>query len=79
MFRKTAQYVKGQVEDVPKIKKKGKPLNLLQENEQVVADWVQRMAWAGFLVTNNELLNSIQYTLNNANIDKHHLPTIVPK
>ncbi|KZR97199.1 Uncharacterized protein APZ42_008063, partial [Daphnia magna] len=46
--------------------KKGRPTVLLEDDEVIVANWVRSMASAGFPVTNKELLDSIQHTLNKA-------------
>ena len=41
--------------------------NKILEDENAIVDWVLNMASAGFPITNKELLDSIQYSLNRAN------------
>jgi hypothetical protein len=55
------------VEGFPIAKKAGRPSVLKPDDEQLILDWTQKMASAGFPITNKELLDSIQHSLNRAN------------
>ena len=48
----------------PVVSKKGRKFILEQEDEEAIADWVRKMADAGFPVTNKELLDSIHHSFN---------------
>ncbi len=49
---------------VPVVSKAGRRPILILEDEEAIAQWVRKMADAGFPVTNKELLDSIQHSLN---------------
>lgn len=48
----------------PVLSKVSRRLILNPGDEEAIADWVRKMADEGFPVTNNELLDSIQHSLN---------------
>ncbi|KAI9552525.1 hypothetical protein GHT06_022891 [Daphnia sinensis] len=53
-------------EEGPIKNKRRRPTVLLEEDENVIANWVRSMANAGFPVTDKELLDFVQHTLNKA-------------
>jgi hypothetical protein len=55
------------IQGSPVAKKVGRQNVLKPKDEQVIVYWVQKMASFGFLITNNELLDSIQHSLNRTN------------
>ena len=54
-------------EDFPVAKTVGRSTVLKPEDEKVMVDWVRTLASVGFPITNKELLDSIQHSLNLAN------------
>ncbi|KZR95971.1 Uncharacterized protein APZ42_009950, partial [Daphnia magna] len=60
------KYAQGCNDERPIKNKRGRPTLLLEEDELLIANWVRNMAKAGFPVTNKELLDSVQHTLNKA-------------
>jgi hypothetical protein len=54
-------------QNYPVSSKRGRETCLKSDDGKAIVDWVLNMASAGFPITNKELLDSIQYSLNRAN------------